>query len=60
MAELNNSAYYAARAAKERECAETAQDPAVAAIHRQMAATYEKLAQGTIADQDIPVWVGSD
>jgi hypothetical protein len=60
MTELNNSAYYTARAAKERECAETAQDPAVAAIHRQMAATYEKLAQGTTADEKLPAWVGSD
>jgi hypothetical protein len=60
MTELNNSAYYTARAAKERDRAQTAQDPVVAAIHGQMAATYEKLAQGTIADEDMPAWVGSD
>jgi hypothetical protein len=60
MTELNNSAYYTARAAKERECAETAQDPVVAAIHRQMAATYEKLAQGTATGEKMPVWVGAD
>jgi len=46
MTELNDSAYYTARAAKERICAETAQDPVAAAIHRQMAATYEKLLRG--------------
>ncbi|RYE62154.1 MAG: hypothetical protein EOO82_00210 [Oxalobacteraceae bacterium] len=60
MTELDNNAYYTARAAKERESAETAQDPAVAAIHRQMAATYEKLAQGTTAAERMPAWVGSD
>ena len=60
MTELNNSAYYTARAAKERDRAETAQDPAVAAIHRQMAATYEKLAQGNTAGERMPAWVGSD
>ena len=59
MAEWNN-AYYTARAAKERDRAETAQDPVVAAIHRQMAVTYEKLAQGTTADEKLPIWVGSD
>jgi hypothetical protein len=60
MTEFNNSAYYAARAAQERVCAETAQDPVVVTIHRQMAATYEKLARGTTADEKTSACVGPD
>jgi hypothetical protein len=60
MTELNSSAYYTARAAKERDCADNAQDPVVAAIHRQMAATYERLSQGTTTGEEMPAWVGSD
>lgn len=51
MTQPNDSAYYTARAAKERECAKSAASPAVAAIHLQMATSYDQLARRVAADE---------
>lgn len=45
MPEQNDKSFYAARAARCRELAETSQDPAIAAIHRRMAASYAELVE---------------
>lgn len=45
MPEQNDKSYYAARAARCRELAETSSDPAIAAIHRKMAASYSELVE---------------
>ena len=44
MPELNDRAYFTDRAETERKAAEAATDPAVAKIHREMAANYSKQA----------------
>ena len=47
MAVMNDRAYYAARAAKAFQLAETASDPELEAIHRRAAASYLELEQLT-------------
>ena len=47
MTELNDRAYYAARAAEASELAETATDPEIAAIHRRMGESYRELVELT-------------
>jgi hypothetical protein len=47
MPELNDRAYYAARAAKALKLAEAASDPELAAIHRRMAESYRELVELT-------------
>lgn len=43
MAELNSKEYYASRERRERVLADQAQDPKIAAIHREMADRYAGL-----------------
>ena len=47
MTELDDRAYYAARAAKASLLAGTATDPEIAAIHRRMAESYNELVELT-------------
>lgn len=47
MPDQNDKAYYAARAARYRELAETSRDPAIAAMHRRTAVSYAELAEMT-------------
>ena len=45
MPDLNDVAYYNARALKSHAAAEAAIDPTVAAVHSKMAKKYQELAQ---------------
>jgi hypothetical protein len=47
MPELNDRAYYAARATRASKLAETVTDPDLAAIHRRMADSYLELVELT-------------
>jgi hypothetical protein len=51
MPDLNDGAYYKARASQARALAEAAVDPAIAAIHRNMAVSYDELAERTDANE---------
>lgn len=54
MPECYDKAYYAARAVRFRELAETANDPAIAAIHDRLAASYAALADLTSSKPRTP------
>ncbi len=43
MTRVGDCAYYAARAAEERELSEAAMDPVVAGVHARLAEGYERL-----------------
>ena len=45
MSELNDHAYYASRANTAAQLADKASDPAIAAIHREMADKYRRLSE---------------
>ena len=53
MPEVNERAYYAQRASNAAKLADLAEDPKIAAIHRDMAASYRELAEMTPATQQL-------
>lgn len=57
MPEVDDSEYYAARAVKAQSLADAAADPMIAAIHREMAANYLKLASLTGSGRPSPHFV---